>query len=67
MGYDAEVLFLYGIPFKVDKEQNNNDFGWLVELMVPEIVKEYGVDDAWSCLDRKPYTDGYYLLNFFTK
>lgn len=63
MGYDASVYLIYGIPFDYDPTTGDS-LDWLLDLMVPDLVKEYGYEDAWSCFDTLPHTGGYYLLNF---
>lgn len=63
MGYDASVYVIYGIPFDYNPKTGDS-LDWLLDLMVPDLVKEYGYEDTWSCFDTKPHTDGYYLLNF---
>lgn len=56
------VYTIYGIPF--DYEDKILDMQWLVDLMVPDLVEEYGHDDVWGHFDSRPHRGGYYLLNF---
>lgn len=62
MGYDSSVYLIYGICFDYDSE-NYKDLMPVLEVIVPDIIKEYG-DDVWSCFDENPHTGGYYCLNF---
>ncbi len=56
MGYDASVYLIYGS--KINREDNTR----VAELLIPDLIHEYG-DDVWSCLDFEPHENGYYFLN----
>lgn len=62
MGYDASVYLIYGIRIRYDK--NNEEAYRLMNLIIPDLIAEYGYDDVWSCFDDEPHNNGYYCLNF---
>lgn len=58
-----EVYVVYGIPFSYD-HKTGKSLDWLLELVVPDLVEKYGLEDVWGCFDNKPHTGGQYLLDF---
>jgi hypothetical protein len=62
MGYDTKVYLVYGVPFYYDAN-TKSDREWLLDLMVPDEVKENGKREWWL-LERRPHTNGYLLFDF---
>lgn len=61
MGYDASVYLMYGIKIKYTTP---TEIMPILELVVPDLIEEYGEEDIFSCFDTDPHTNGYYCINF---
>lgn len=63
MGYDSSVYLIYGV--RVAYNRNDNVKAWrLMQLIIPDLIGEYGEDDVWGCMDDDPHVNDYYCLNF---
>jgi hypothetical protein len=65
MGKYSSVFLIYGIKIKYSEAGNTDtvEAYRLMQLIIPDLIDEYG-EDVWSCFDNDKHENDYYCLNF---